>query len=117
MRTCIKLCRYIYAAILGETRITGVVKLDLSLVSMEVDCDCTVASRRYGAGCHGGEPFFVAREPNNPRAEEDDGYLVMYLHDDNTQESKFLVMDAKSSNLDIIATHSQRLPRPLPIGE
>ncbi|KAG6408239.1 hypothetical protein SASPL_131243 [Salvia splendens] len=49
------------------------------------------------------EPVFVARDPNNSAAAEDDGYLVKYVHDDNAQESKFLVMDARSSSLDIVA--------------
>ena len=56
----------------------------------------------------------MAREPNNPIAEEDDGYLVTYLHDDKTQESKFIVMDAKSPNLDIIA--AVKLPQRIPTG-
>ncbi|XP_057766716.1 probable carotenoid cleavage dioxygenase 4, chloroplastic [Salvia miltiorrhiza] len=106
--------RYVYAGIVGELRLTGVVKLDLSLLNNEVGGDCTVASRRYGPGSHGSETFFVAREPNNPAAEEDDGYLVAYLHDDNTQESKFIVMDAKSPNLDIIA--AVKLPQRIPTG-
>ncbi|KAH6792219.1 hypothetical protein C2S52_002696 [Perilla frutescens var. hirtella] len=68
--------RFIYAVILGETQSHGLVKLDLSLLNKEVGGDCTVASRCFGPGYHGGEPFFVAREPNNPAAEEDDGYLI-----------------------------------------
>ncbi|KAL0297447.1 UNVERIFIED_CONTAM: putative carotenoid cleavage dioxygenase 4, chloroplastic [Sesamum radiatum] len=71
-------------------------------------------NRLYGPGCYGGEPFFVAREPNNPAAEEDDGYLVTYVHNENTEESKFLVMDAKSPNLEIVA--SVKLPQRVPYG-
>ncbi|XP_057766719.1 probable carotenoid cleavage dioxygenase 4, chloroplastic [Salvia miltiorrhiza] len=106
--------RYIYAVILGEKRSVGVVKLDLSLLNKEVGGDCTVACRRFEPGCHGGEPFFVAREPNNPAAEEDDGYLVAYFHYGNTQESKFVVMDAKSPTLEIIA--AVKLPQRMPMG-
>ncbi|KAK4389114.1 putative carotenoid cleavage dioxygenase 4, chloroplastic [Sesamum angolense] len=65
-------------------------------------------------GCFGGEPFFVAREPNNPNAEEDDGYVVTYVHNENTGESRFLVMDARSPSLEIIA--AVRLPRRVPYG-
>ncbi|XP_059645248.1 probable carotenoid cleavage dioxygenase 4, chloroplastic [Cornus florida] len=106
--------RYVYAAI-GDPmpKISGVVKLDVS-VSEGDRRDCTVASRMFGPGCYGGEPFFVAREPENPEAEEDDGYLVTYVHDENAGESKFLVMDAKSPNLDIVA--AVRLPRRVPYG-
>ncbi|KAH6790990.1 nine-cis-epoxycarotenoid dioxygenase 4 [Perilla frutescens var. frutescens] len=105
--------RYVYAAVIGTQAVVGVVKLDLS-VSNEDGRDCTVASRLYGPGCYSGEPFFVAREPNNPMAEEDDGYLVTYVHDENIQESKFLVMDAKSSTLDIVA--AVKLPQRVPGG-
>ncbi|KAI3449127.1 hypothetical protein Pfo_005792 [Paulownia fortunei] len=105
--------RYVYAVVIGSTALVGVVKLDLSLIKEDV-CDCTVASCLYGPGCYGGEPFFVPREPNNPAAAEDDGYLVTFLYDENTQESKFLVMDAKSPTLDIIA--AVKLPRRIPNG-
>ncbi|CAN8325222.1 unnamed protein product [Cochlearia groenlandica] len=102
--------RYVYAAI-GDPmpKISGVVKLDV----MNGD-DCTVARRMYGPGCYGGEPFFVARDPRNAEADEDDGYLVTYVHDEVAGESKFLVMDAKSPELEIVA--AVRLPRRVPYG-
>lgn len=94
-------------------KISGIVKLDVS-ASYGDRHDCTVASRLFGPGCFGGEPFFVAREPNNPNADEDDGYLVTYLHNENNGESRFLVMDAKSPELDIVA--AVRLPGRVPYG-
>ncbi|KAK4401036.1 putative carotenoid cleavage dioxygenase 4, chloroplastic [Sesamum angolense] len=51
---------------------------------------------------------------NNPTAEEDDGYLVTYVHNENVGESKFLVMDAKSPMLDIVAV--VKLPCWIPCG-
>lgn len=91
----------------------GVAKLDLSLPT--ADCgDCTVAGRLYGPGCYGGEPYFVPREPDNPAAEEDDGYLVTYVHNENSEESWFLVMNAKSPTLDIVAKVT--LPGRVPYG-
>lgn len=104
--------RFVYAAI-GDPmpKISGVVKLDVSKRERQ---ECTVASRMYGPRCYGGEPFFVAREPENPEAEEDDGYVVTYVHDEIAGESKFLVMDAKSPGLDIVA--AVRLPRRVPYG-
>ncbi|GMJ00206.1 carotenoid cleavage dioxygenase 4, nine-cis-epoxycarotenoid dioxygenase 4 [Hibiscus trionum] len=104
--------KYLYAAV-GDPmpKITGVVKLDVSKGERQ---ECTVASRMYGPGCFGGEPFFVAREPENPDADEDDGYVVSYVHNENTGESRFLVMDAKSPNLDIVA--AVKLPRRVPYG-
>lgn len=88
-------------------------KLDVSL--SEVDRrECIVASRMFGPGCFGGEPFFVAREPDNPEADEDDGYVISYVHNENTGESRFVVMDAKSPTLEIVA--AVKLPRRVPYG-
>lgn len=103
--------KYIYAAI-GDPmpKVTGIAKLDVSVA--EVDRrDCIVACRLFGEGCYGGEPFFVGK---NPSADEDDGYVVSYVHNEKTGESQFLVMDAKSPNLDIVA--AVKLPRRVPYG-
>lgn len=104
---------FVYAAV-GDPmpKISGVVKLDVSKGDQRQDC--TVACRMYGPRCYGGEPFFVAREPGNPEAEEDDGYVVSFVHDEIAGESNFLVMDAKSPNLDIVA--AVKLPRRVPYG-
>ncbi|KAI3465330.1 hypothetical protein Pfo_021993 [Paulownia fortunei] len=103
--------RYAYVSATAPPMMTvGVVKVDLSLSSD----DCAVASRMYGSGCTGNEPFFVPREPNNPAADEDDGFVVSFAHDANIQESKFLVMDAKSPTLDIVA--AVKLPGRVPSG-
>ncbi|XWS38843.1 hypothetical protein CRYUN_Cryun19dG0165300 [Craigia yunnanensis] len=104
--------KYVYAAV-GDPmpKISGVVKLDVSKGERQ---ECTVASRMFGPGCFGGEPFFVAKEPGNPEADEDDGYVVSYVHNENTGESRFLVMDAKSPNFDIVA--AVKLPRRVPYG-
>ncbi|GFP79371.1 probable carotenoid cleavage dioxygenase 4 chloroplastic [Phtheirospermum japonicum] len=105
--------RYVYAAVIDGRALVGVEKLDLSLTE-EGGGDCTVARRLYRPGSYSGESLFVAKDPNNSTAEEDDGYLITYVHDKNTQESKFLVMDAKSPNLDIIA--AVKLPQRIPNG-
>ena len=94
-------------------KISGVVKLDVSMTEVDRK-ECIVASRMFGPGCFGGEPFFVAREPDNPDADEDDGYIISYVHDENTGESKFLVMDAKSPKLEIVA--AVKLPCRVPYG-
>ncbi|XP_043720518.1 probable carotenoid cleavage dioxygenase 4, chloroplastic [Telopea speciosissima] len=96
----------------GSKKISGVVKLDLSGSEHR---ERTVACRMFGEGCYGGEPFFVAREPGNSHVEaEDDGYVVTFMHDENIGESKFLVMDAKSPSLEIVA--AVKLPRRVPYG-
>ncbi|KAL8521451.1 hypothetical protein ACS0TY_011826 [Phlomoides rotata] len=100
--------KYVYAAVIDEIpKATGVVKLDLS-------AGCEVGRRMYGEGCYGGEPYFVAREPHNPAAAEDDGYVIVYVQDENKEESWFLVMNAKSTTLDIVA--KVRLPGRVPYG-
>ncbi|XP_051137297.1 probable carotenoid cleavage dioxygenase 4, chloroplastic [Andrographis paniculata] len=105
--------RYVYAAIIEEMpKAAGIVKLDLQ--SPTTWPDCTVASRVYGPGCYGGEPQFVARDPETPGAAEDDGYLVTYMHDEHREESWLLIMDAKSEDLDIVA--KVRLPGRVPYG-
>ncbi|KAK7406976.1 hypothetical protein VNO78_08614 [Psophocarpus tetragonolobus] len=102
--------RFFYAAV-GDPmpKISGVVKIDVSMA--EEKRDCTVGCRMFGQGCFGGEPFFVAKEEGG---EEDDGYLVTYVHDERKGESTFLVMDAKSPELDVVA--AVRLPRRVPYG-
>ncbi|CAA0806429.1 Probable carotenoid cleavage dioxygenase 4-chloroplastic [Striga hermonthica] len=106
-----KKTRYAYASQVAPSLVTsGVVKVDLSLSSD----DCIVGSRTYGPSCTGNEPFFVPREPENPDSDEDDGYLVAYVHDCNARESKFLVMDAKSPTLEIVAV--VELPGRVPSG-
>nr|XP_043613028.1 probable carotenoid cleavage dioxygenase 4, chloroplastic [Erigeron canadensis] len=106
--------RYIYCGV-GDPmpKICGVVKLDLSIPETDRR-ECIVATRMFGTGCFGGEPFFVAREPDNPNADEDDGYVISYVHDENTGESRFVVMEAKSPTLDIVAV--VKLPHRVPYG-
>jgi 9-cis-epoxycarotenoid dioxygenase len=97
--------RFVYAAIGNPMpKISGVVKIDV-LKGEEVGC------RIYEEGCYGGEPFFVANEDG---VEEDDGYLVSYVHDEKKGESRFIVMDAKSPELEIVA--EVKLPRRVPYG-
>ncbi|KAI3689928.1 hypothetical protein L2E82_47899 [Cichorium intybus] len=55
-----------------------------------------------------------SQEPGDPDGDEDDGYIVSYVHDENNGESRFLVMDAKSSTLEIVSI--VKLPRRVPYG-
>ncbi|KDO72273.1 hypothetical protein CISIN_1g044992mg [Citrus sinensis] len=104
--------RYVYAAV-GDPmpKMTGLVKLDLTKGERQ---ECTVATRIYGPDCYGGEPFFAARDAADKEADEDDGYILSYVHDEKAGESKFLVMDAKSPHLDIVA--EVKLPQRVPAG-
>ncbi|KAG9456187.1 hypothetical protein H6P81_000695 [Aristolochia fimbriata] len=106
--------RYAYMAA-GDPlpKASGLVKLDLETGRG----DCVVARREYGEGCYGGEPFFVARDPDEAEAAEDDGYVVSYVHDGGKAgggESRFVVMDARSPTLEVVA--SVKLPARVPFG-
>ncbi|XP_034708939.1 probable carotenoid cleavage dioxygenase 4, chloroplastic [Vitis riparia] len=85
-------------------KISGVVKID-------IDLECEVSRRLYGAGCFGGEPIFVAKDGAR---EEDEGYIASYVYDENSGVSRFVVMNAKSQTLDVVAT--VKLPRTVPYG-
>ncbi|XP_074283400.1 putative carotenoid cleavage dioxygenase 4, chloroplastic [Silene latifolia] len=105
--------KYVYAGVGDQMpKIKGVVKLDVSMAQDQQES--VVASRMFGPGCNGGEPFFVASDPDNADADEDEGYVISYVHDENTGVSKFIVMDAKSPSLDIVA--SVKLPQRVPYG-
>ncbi|KAJ0948024.1 putative oxidoreductase [Helianthus annuus] len=111
--------KFVYTAIHEKTpkksrmiRTIGVAKLDIAASEGTKERhEYTVASRMYGDNCFGGEPFFVARDSS---VEEDDGYLVSYVHDENSGESRFLVMDAGSPNLEVVAV--VKLPQRVPYG-
>ncbi|KAJ0792462.1 putative crocetin dialdehyde synthase [Helianthus annuus] len=111
--------KFVYTAIHEKTpkksrmiRTIGVAKLDIAASEGTKERhEYTVASRMYGDNCFGGEPFFVARDSS---VEEDDGYLVSYVHDENSGESRFLVMDARSPNLEVVAV--VKLPQRVPYG-
>jgi len=59
-----------------------------------------------GRGCVGGEPVFV---PSASPASEDDGYLMTYVHDAQSDTSRFVIMD--SASMDNTPVASIDLPR------
>lgn len=101
--------RYAYLGV-GDPMpsISGVAKLDLAQAGRG---DCVVARRDFGPGCFGGEPFFV---PAAEEGVEDEGYVVSYVHDEGSGESRFVVMDARSPELEVVA--EVLLPRRVPYG-
>ncbi|XP_058223205.1 probable carotenoid cleavage dioxygenase 4, chloroplastic [Rhododendron vialii] len=90
--------RYVYMAVCEQVpKMSGVVKIDLELGR-------EVAFRSYGGGCFGGEVLFVGRDTGDEiDCDEDDGFVVSYVHNERENESRFVVMDAKSPTLDIVA--------------
>lgn len=104
-----KKTRFAYLGVNEEAgmKMSGVVKIDLKT-------EREVGRQFYGPGCFGGEPLFVRRDLEDIKSDEDDGYLLNYVHDEKSKESKLLVMDAKSPALDIVA--EVRIPRRVPYG-
>lgn len=62
-----------------------------------------------GDGVHGAEPVFAARDTD---AKDDDGFVLSFAHDENTDTSKFLILDAQNFSASPIAeiTLPQRVP-------
>ncbi|GJP34663.1 hypothetical protein CLOM_g19077 [Closterium sp. NIES-68] len=111
--------RYVYcAAFDGITRICGVAKIDLSeapdlTAPYYTVGGCVSGFFNHGPGRFGSEPVFVPRS-NEPGAEEDDGYVLSFVHDTNTDESSVVVLDAKSLSSNPVATI--HLPQRVPYG-
>ena len=104
-----KKTRFAYLGVNHEAgmKMSGVVKIDLTM-------GCEVGKRFYEPGCFGGEPLFVGRDAEDIMSDEDDGYLLSFVHNEQSNESKLLVIDAQSPELDIVAMI--RLPRRVPYG-
>ncbi|XP_043690433.1 9-cis-epoxycarotenoid dioxygenase NCED1, chloroplastic-like [Telopea speciosissima] len=83
-------------------KVSGIAKVDL--------LNGEVKKFIYGDGKYGGEPFFVPRDPNSER--EDDGYIVAFMHDENTSKSELVIINAM--NLEFEA--SVKLPSRVPYG-
>ncbi|CAA7407492.1 unnamed protein product [Spirodela intermedia] len=99
--------RYAYLGLWDpQPMVAGVVKIDME----KKGGDCVAASRMYDPGRFGGELIFVPA-PDEGEG-KDDGYLVTFLHDENTRKWSFLVMDARSPDLEVVAEVS--LPRRVP---
>ncbi|XWS77410.1 hypothetical protein CRYUN_Cryun01aG0259100 [Craigia yunnanensis] len=62
----------------------------------------------FGPGRFGSEAIFVPHEPGTT-SEEDDGYLIFFVHDENTGKSSVNVIDAKTMSPDPVAV--VELPR------
>ncbi|XP_024524261.1 9-cis-epoxycarotenoid dioxygenase NCED3, chloroplastic [Selaginella moellendorffii] len=113
--------QYVYMCYYGPwPKISGLAKVDLDAPRLprvvidgtsdpDLNEPCIVASRRFERGQFCGEPFFVANGE-----EEDDGYVLSYVHDEASGVSELLVMDAKSPTLETVA--SIELPARVPYG-
>ncbi len=71
----------------------------------------TRVAHDHGAGRAAGEPVFVAREGSEA---EDDGWLLMFVHDVAAGTAEFVVMDAQDIGRGPVATVT--LPQRVPFG-
>ena len=65
----------------------------------------------HGPGRAAGEPVFVARADGT---EEDDGWLLTFVHDGNTDSAEFVVLDARDFDRGYVARVA--LPQRVPFG-
>ncbi|XP_024524260.1 zeaxanthin 7,8(7',8')-cleavage dioxygenase, chromoplastic-like [Selaginella moellendorffii] len=113
--------RYVHMCYYGPwPKFSGLAKVDLDaprvpsvVIDGTSDPDlnepCIAASRRFERGQFCGQPFFVVNGE-----EEDDGYVLSYIHNEESGVSELLVMDAKSPMLETVV--SIELPTRVPYG-
>nr|QCU55174.1 carotenoid cleavage dioxygenase [Camellia fraterna] len=111
--------RFVYATTLDSiAKVTGIIKFDLHAepesgkTKLEVGGNIQgifdLGPRRFGS-----EAIFVPRDPGIT-SEEDDGYLIFFVHDEVTGKSAVNVIDAKSMSADPVAVVA--LPHRVPYG-
>ncbi|XP_010241258.1 PREDICTED: carotenoid 9,10(9',10')-cleavage dioxygenase 1 [Nelumbo nucifera] len=111
--------RFVYGTILDSiAKVTGIVKFDLHAQPEKDRTKLEVGGNvqgifDLGPGRFGSEAIFVPREPGIS-SEEDDGYLIFFVHDENTGKSAVNVIDAKTMSADPVAV--VELPHRVPYG-
>ncbi|KAF8086088.1 hypothetical protein N665_0635s0019 [Sinapis alba] len=110
--------RYVYGIgtfLDGISKVTGIIKFDLHA---EAETDKTMLQiggnikgiYKMGHGIYGSDPIYVPRETT----EEDDGYLIFFVHDENTGKSSVNVIEAKTMSSEPVAV--VELPHRVPYG-
>ncbi|XP_006664795.2 carotenoid 9,10(9',10')-cleavage dioxygenase [Oryza brachyantha] len=111
--------RYVYCTSLDSiAKVTGIVKFDLHAEpesgKKQLEVGGTVKGiYDLGPGRFGSEAIFVPKEPG-VSGEEDDGYLIFFVHDEKTGKSQVHVIDAKTMSADPVAV--VELPNRVPYG-
>lgn len=111
--------RYVYGTILDNiTKVKGIIKFDLhaepELGKEKLEVGGNVQGIfDLGPGRYGSEAIFVPRQPGIT-SEEDDGYLIFFVHDENTGKSAVNVIDAKTMSAEPVAV--VELPKRVPYG-
>ncbi|XP_062115359.1 carotenoid 9,10(9',10')-cleavage dioxygenase 1-like [Humulus lupulus] len=111
--------RYVYGTRMDSiAKISGIVKFDLH-AEPESGKTCLEVGGNVqglydlGPGRFGSEAIFVPKVPG-VNSEEDDGYLIFFVHDENSGKSEAHVIDAKTMSADPIAVI--HLPSRVPYG-
>lgn len=69
----------------------------------------------HGPGRAAGEPVFIARrDDGSPSDDEDDGWLMTFVHDLNTESAELVVLDAQDFDRGYVA--QVELPQRVPYG-
>ncbi|KAK9092065.1 hypothetical protein Syun_026976 [Stephania yunnanensis] len=111
--------RFVYGTTLDSiAKVTGIVKFDLHAAPEAGKTQVEVGGNvqglfDLGPGRFGSEAVFVPREPGIT-SEEDDGYLIFFVHDENTGKSAVNVIDAKTMSAEPVAVIE--LPTRVPYG-
>ncbi|GMJ10014.1 SALT TOLERANT 1, nine-cis-epoxycarotenoid dioxygenase 3, SUGAR INSENSITIVE 7 [Hibiscus trionum] len=95
--------RFAYLALAEPwPKVSGFAKVDLSTGE--------VKKYIYGHQRYGGEPLFLPRNPDSPN--EDEGYILAFVHDEKTWKSELQIVNA----IDLRLEATVRLPSRVPYG-
>ncbi|CAL0333573.1 unnamed protein product [Lupinus luteus] len=111
--------RYVYGTTLDNiAKVTGIIKFDLHAKPDSGKTKLEVGGNvqglyDLGPGRFGSEAVYVPRVPGT-NSEEDDGYLIFFVHDENSRKSFVHVVDARTMSANPIAV--VELPHRVPYG-
>ncbi|KAL6972446.1 Dixin [Sarracenia purpurea var. burkii] len=111
--------RFVYGSIFDNyAKVTGIIKFDLHAGPESGKTKLEVGGNvqdifDLGPGRFGSEAVFVLREAGIT-SEEDDGYLIFYVHDEVNGNSAVYVIDAKTMSANPVAVIE--LPHRVPYG-
>eukprot|EP01026_Neomeris_dumetosa_P052810 TRINITY_DN4694_c0_g1_i2.p1 TRINITY_DN4694_c0_g1~~TRINITY_DN4694_c0_g1_i2.p1 ORF type:complete len:636 (-),score=70.30 TRINITY_DN4694_c0_g1_i2:323-2230(-) len=103
-------CRYTYLTWIDHAEERDSVR-PVGIIKYDMIEDREVQRIRFQQYIDGQEPLFV---PKDNSKLEDEGYLMMYTNHSKTQQSSFIIFDAKS--MDPIPLATVNLPQRVPFG-